>query len=173
VGLDADDKPNPWVVAKGSRAARVNLYDPTHEDRPEATGHLTTPTSPATAHSPTYYTYSDFTGYQLRNITAPSGSYKRTFEGCPRYSSWKTLSWNATVPEGTRLSVIVRIANTREELVTAPPYEFTTSPANLELEGVRPSTFIQLEFILEASESGESPIIRSYELLWACEKPIG
>jgi len=165
LGVGFDSAGNPWTVAMGNQAARVNLKD----------GSIlkTQLAKSATSYNPSYYTYSDFTGYQLRNFTAPRGIYRRIIEGCSLYSSWKSLSWEAEVPEGTRLSFYVRVANTREELPLAHrhgPYE--QSPADL--SEVPKSTFMQLEFILESSADRErSPTLRSYKIEWACERPIG
>jgi len=165
LGVGFDSEGNPWTVAMGNQAARVNLED----------GSIlkTQLAKSATSYNPSYYTYSDFTGYQLRHFTAPRGTYRRIIEGCPFHSSWKFISWEAEVPEGTRLSFYVRVANTREELSLAHrhgPYE--QSPADL--SEVPKSTFMQLEFVLESSADREkSPKLRGYKIEWSCERPIG
>ena len=45
------------------------------------------------------YTYSDFTGFGLRNFTAPRGGYKMIVEGCEKLDTdWMTLHAEATLP---------------------------------------------------------------------------
>jgi len=162
IGVGLDEEGNPWIVAKGSQAARLNL----------STGEIFR-TTPAQGHNPTYYTYSDFTGYQHRNFTSGSGRYTRMLEGCPQHSSWKSVSWEATEvnPPATQLRVNVRVSNSPNEWFS-PSVQvygpFTTSP--VDLSEVPKSTFMQLEFLLETS-SGVSPILHGYEVQWACEPP--
>ena len=159
VGFDIDG--NIWTVGY-KQAARIT---------PE--GAVTFKTEPAKNHSPNYYTYSDFTGFQHRTFTAPQGSYIQVIDGCP-LNSWKTLSWDATVPEGTKLSVYVTIANTREALAhpeTARHGPFENSPADL--SGLPKSRLLQLEFVLESPSRQDSPILRGYQLEAVCERSIG
>jgi len=158
VGFDAEG--NPWTVALGNRAARVNLRD----------GSILR-TQPANAYYPSYYTYSDFTGYQLKNFTAPRGSYTQTLAGCERYSSWKSISWEASVPANTRLEVYVRVANSQAELALAYRHgPFTTSP--VDLSGIPKSSLMQLEFVLISEDRQSTPSIHGYALEWACEQPL-
>jgi hypothetical protein len=157
LGVGFDREENPWVVASGNRAARVNLSDGT-----------ILRTTPAAGHNPSYYTYSDFTGYQLRNFTAPYGTYTQILEGCPSNSSWKSVSMEATIPENAHLEVYVRVADTREALSSAFRHgPFTTSPADL--SEVPKSTFMQLEFVLRSDDRQSSPVLHDYEIQWACE----
>jgi len=182
IGVGMDASGNPWSVAQhaasaggangGSRAARVHLaHDeskPVGPDNPP----LLLYAERTANYNPSYYTYSDFTGYQLRNFTAPEGYYRRIIEGCSSYSSWKSVAWEATVPQGTSLHVFIKVANTREELPSAQRYgPFTHSPVDLRSEAVPQSTLMQLEFVLETS-SENSPALRSYEVKWVCEPPF-
>ncbi|MCL2626539.1 MAG: hypothetical protein FWD46_06975 [Cystobacterineae bacterium] len=168
VGLDSDN--NPWTVANNHQAIRVNLSDGTLVQTIRATG---TGTGNVGNNKPTYYTYSDFTGYQLRNYTAPSGSYTRIMEGCARYSSWKSFSWEAVVPANTQLEVYVRFADTREALSTAERQGPLPAVSD-NLSGLprSVSTFMQLEFVLRSADRQSSPSIRNYGIEWACETPL-
>jgi len=159
LGIGFDLQGNPWTVAAmGTQAARVNL----------ATGEILK-TTPAPGHQPEYYTYSDFTGHHQRRFLPPRGSYQQIVEGCPSDSSWKSISWGRQLPEGTRLSLYVQVANTREGLLTAPRHgPFEASP--VDLSGIPPSTLIQLEFVLEASADFQSsPAVSGYQLQWTCK----
>jgi hypothetical protein len=164
VGLDADG--NPWVVAHASQAARVDL----------STGAILR-TNPATGHSPIYYTYSDFTGYQMRQFTAANGTYTRIIEGCLHHSFWQSLSWEANVPEGTQIEVYVRFAKTRAELSSAArqgPLEKSSDNLSKVQPPSNESTFMQLEFVLLSSEDRKtSPALRSYEITTLnCTPPL-
>jgi len=184
LGVGFDRAGNPWSAAYGHRAIRVNLKhdpdrpvqaeDPKRPDyNPPAFTNINHAKNPSTPHyNPYYYTYSDFTGYQLRNFTAPKGTYKHIIEGCSLYSSWKSLSWEAELPEGTQLNVVVKVANTREELDRAHPHEFKESPADL--SQIPKSTFMQVEFeLVSVPGTNTSPVLRGYKIGWACERPIG
>ena len=162
-GLDKDDPPWPWAVG-GTQAARLDLK----------TGAILR-TRAATGHSPTYYTYSDFTGYQMRTFTLQKGSYKQVLKGCTSYSSWKSLSWNAELPQGARVDVYVRMSNTLEGLSTAVrhgPLEKVEGNLSSVQRLVGESNFVQLEFeLLPSIDSKVSPVLRGYEVTWACDTP--
>ena len=166
LGVGFDKEGNPWTIAEGSRAARLNLK----------TGEILR-TTPTKDHSPHYYTYSDFTGYQMINYTAPEGRYTRIIEGCPNDSSWKSLSWTATLPPPAAgspapLEVFVRIGRTRDELFS--PWVHTYGPygtSPVDLSQLPKSSFLELEFVLRPGENKESPRLHGYELEWVCEKP--
>ncbi|MEW5743730.1 MAG: hypothetical protein AB1938_32760, partial [Myxococcota bacterium] len=155
VGLDGDE--NPWVNNYGGNATRVD----------RTTGAVT-----RTAQQPGgLYTYSDFTGYQLRNFTAPQGTYRRDFEACDSDNEWRTLTWDATVPANTTLQAFVKAANTAAELdlpATTRYGPFTTSPADLVAAGVPKSRFLRVEFVLRSADGRSSPVLKSFNLVWAC-----
>lgn len=60
------------------------------------------------------YVYSDMTGAQLRYATDQLGFWRRTFEECSppeNYfgTTWKTLGWQAEVPDPSRGSIVIRV----------------------------------------------------------------
>ncbi len=71
------------------------------------------------------YTYSDFTGYALRYITAPSGAYSQIFQaqnGAPEFTNWTSLSFDYSptpLPSGDDIAIEVRVANSLGGLQTA------------------------------------------------------
>lgn len=155
VGLDADGE--PWVNNASGNATRVD----------NATGAVTrTPQQPAGL-----YTYSDFTGYQLRNFTAPRGTYRKDFEACATDNVWRTLTWDALTPANTSLQVYVKSANTLAELnsTTLVRYgPFTTSPVDLVFAGVPASRFLRVEFVLRSVDGMTSPVLRGFNVNWQC-----
>ena len=158
LGIGFDLQGNPWTVALGTQAARLDLK----------TGDILK-TTLASDYQPEYYTYSDFTGHSLQRFLSPRGTYQQVVEGCPDNSSWKSIAWERQLPEGTRLSLYVQVANTREDLLIAPRHgPFETSP--VDLSGIPPSTLLQLEFVLEASaDLQSSPVVSGYQLQWTCK----
>src|SRR6185436_19995984 len=64
------------------------------------------------------YTYSDFTGFGLRNFTRPSGTYSYIIPACidekgaGSETKWFTVKWDADVPPNTSLIVHARSGST-------------------------------------------------------------
>jgi hypothetical protein len=68
------------------------------------------------------YSYSDFTGYALRNITLSSGLLSQVFNGCgtsPEFTQWQTLTYNATTPTGTDIEIEVQPTNSLDPVTLA------------------------------------------------------
>ena len=117
------------------------------------------------------YTYSDFTGYTLRNFTAPQGSYYRVFTGCPQRETakWHKLFWEADQPAGTEVYAFVKTADTIGDLVTATRFgPFESSPADLRAAGVPDGRYLEVEMVLASDEAGISPILWSVSVAWSC-----
>lgn len=118
------------------------------------------------------YTYSDFTGYALRNFTAPQGTYTGTFEGCPSLEQstvWESFEWDAETPPGTAVRLFVRSAPTLEELAGAEDYgPFDESPANLAAAGVPQHHYLGFTIMLETDTPGSTPTLWSVNAVWTC-----
>lgn len=155
VGLDSDG--NPWINNYSGNAAKVD----------NATGAVT-----RTAQQPAgLYTYSDFTGYQLRNFTAPRGTYTKDFEACSEDNDWKQLTWDAVTPPNTSLQVFVKAANTQAELNNTALVRygpFTMSPVDLANAGVPRTRWLRVEFVLRSVDGQSSPVLRSFNVKWLC-----
>jgi hypothetical protein len=66
------------------------------------------------------YTYSDFTGFALRRITAPSGYIREVLTGCEQGpTEWEQLTVDAELPSQARVEIRLRTAATREALAEA------------------------------------------------------
>ena len=88
--------------------------------------------------------YSDFTGFGLRNFTAPSGTFSMVVPGCkdPKTgeqvdTEWITLMWDADVPPNTTLGVQARSSSAASIkdaawLLAIPTAGLNTSPAQLQ-----------------------------------------
>jgi streptogramin lyase len=155
VGLDADG--NPWVNNYSGNASKID----------NATGAIT-----RTAQQPGgLYTYSDFTGYQLRNFTAPRGTYRKDFTACGPDNDWKELTWDAAVPPNTSLQVFVKAANTLADLANTGLVRygpFTTSPVDLLVAGVPRTQYLRVEFVLRSVDGQSTPVLRSFNVKWLC-----
>ncbi|MFO0600049.1 MAG: hypothetical protein U0228_32365 [Myxococcaceae bacterium] len=155
VGLDADGQ--PWVNNYSGNATKID----------NATGAIT-----RTKQQPGgLYTYSDFTGYQLRNFTAPRGTYWRDFSACAVDNDWKTLTWDAQVPANTTLQVFVKAANTLADLNNSSLVRygpFTMSPVDLTVAGVPRTQFLRVEFVFRSVDGQSSPVLRGFNVKWLC-----
>ncbi|MDY7224763.1 hypothetical protein [Hyalangium rubrum] len=121
------------------------------------------------------YTYSDFTGYQLRNFTAPQGSYRQVFSApdCGIDAIWRYVVWDAVVPPSTSIQLFVSASNDINEL-TNPALRkgpFTTSPADLRAAGVPKGRYLRVEFVLKSDDrqSQATPKLKSFDVNYECE----
>jgi streptogramin lyase len=121
------------------------------------------------------YTYSDFTGYQLRNFTAPQGTYRQTFVSpdCGIDTIWRYVVWDATVPVRTSIQVYVTVSNDINELNNPALRKgpFTTSPADLRAAGVPKGRYLRVEFVLKSDDrqSQATPKLKSFDVNYECE----
>jgi hypothetical protein len=138
------------------------------------------PATPPVQHQPPMpYTYSDFTGFGLRNFTNPHGFYSYIYSGCgPAKTKWLKIVWDAAVPMGTALQVKARSADDRTLLLSAPytaPY--TMSPADLATAPgpvmPNPSGYLEVEFDFSTTSKSLTPALKSFTVLYECVGGIG
>ena len=119
------------------------------------------------------YSYSDMTGFQLRNFTAPQGVWNQIFDctdidpevGCV----FDYLTWDAETPRDSSVQVRVRtgIDGPDGEVIWGDwSAAYTTQPAPLGREGYE-GRYVEVEITLFSSPRGESPLVRAAEL-WRC-----
>ncbi|HZI14459.1 MAG TPA: hypothetical protein VE153_29095 [Myxococcus sp.] len=157
VGLDADN--NAWVNNSSGNVIRVER---------DSGAVLRTARQPGNL-----YTYSDFTGYQLRNFTAPAGYYRQVFTGCGPSTVWRTATWDVVKPPGTDMNVYVTVSNQRDE-VTKPENRkgpFIASPTNLLPQGFPKGNYLHIEFELRSTDRvlNNTPRLRSFNVDFACD----
>ena len=172
VGPDADGR--IWAVNKGSDD--VAVYDP--ED-----GSITTyPSTPSRLPYP--YTYSDFTGYIRDVFTNADGTYSQEYgvsaPVCPiaQDVTWGDLSFDATVPPGSRIRWEVRTAGAGDELPFASPVVVGESPVDpspiyIEDALTRAGAFshhryLRITAVLISDDNVATPILRGLTLDWLC-----
>jgi hypothetical protein len=159
VGLDTDG--HPIVNSSSGNAVRV------HRD----TGVVLKTGQQSSG----LYTYSDFTGYQLRNFTAPQGSFRQNFTApeCGTETIWRYVVWDAIVPPKTSIQVFVTVSNNVADLTNTALRKgpFTTSPADLRAAGVPKGRYLRVEFILRSDDrvANLSPKLKSFDVNYECE----
>ncbi|MFP2933588.1 hypothetical protein ACLESO_52295, partial [Pyxidicoccus sp. 3LG] len=157
VGMDADN--NPWVNNNSGNVMRV--------DR-ESGAILRT-----ARQSSGLYTYSDFTGYQLRNFTAPSGTYKQIFTGCGSNTIWRTAVWDVVKPAGTDMAVYITASNRRDGLDNPANRKgpFVSQPVDLVAAGVPKGNYLRIEFELRSTDRAlaNTPRLKSFDVSFECD----
>ena len=112
----------------------------------------------ATRPAPFPYNYSDMTGAQLFNTTAPQGTWTVVQDGTALGTEWGTITWNTepqgTVPAGASLTVEARAADTEAGL-GSETYVAVTSGTPFDMTG----RFIQVRVTFKPNSEGESPVL--------------
>jgi streptogramin lyase len=161
IGVGLDSQHRAWLVNQETgTATRVDLA----LDEPEIK-HFAVGERP--------YTYSDFTGFALRRITASTGFIREVLEGCAvGPSEWEELTVEADVPGSGQIQVRVRTAATRTRLDEARWSE-PRSGASLDLRalGLSVDRFIEVEARLISSDRRSSPSLDRITVQLHC--PMG
>jgi sugar lactone lactonase YvrE len=172
MGIDFDG--NVWgVVHNTSMAHRITL-DATGDRVLDATGNPLPVQSLPVGTNP--YTYSDFTGYGLRNFTEPHGTYTYVFEGCPNTTeppTWHGIEWTANEPPQTSIVVYIQTANDLNDFQNAnedgpwetSPADFTQAPGPLTLN---PARYIKVIFLFTTEERDLTPSLSDFQLIFDC-----
>ncbi len=121
------------------------------------------------------YTYSDFTGYGLRNFTRPQGSYRVLLQGCdePLETVWLRVEWSSTEPPDTAIRVRVRSGDDPAAMGAWFGY-WESSPAQLDDPGIGPlwpipADYIEVEFELTSDDQLATPVLHDFNVVFDCE----
>ena len=140
------------------------------------------------------YTYSDFTGFGLRNFTRPQGSYSYIVKGCvdetqtPIDTQWWNVIWEADVPPNTTLTVKARASAGSDansalwgQAQWSPDY--LMSPALLQndlpnnqhpgLDEEANNPYLNVEFVLKTNASNATPKLKKFTVTYKCKGSIG
>lgn len=108
--------------------------------------------------SPFPYNYSDMTGAQLLNSTAPQGSWTINQDGGVAGTDWGTITWNTesqgSTPGGTQIIVEARAADSEAGL-GSQTFVPVTNGSEFDLAG----QFIQVRVTLKAAPDGSTPVL--------------
>ena len=156
IGVGISDEGHAWAVSRNGR--RANAFD--------TDGNMVY--SVSTIGYP--YSYSDMTGFQLRNFTAPQGVWSRVYDCTDMPCVFDYVSWDTVTPEDTVVQVRVRVADPDPETgdpvweAWSPAYRTTPSPLGRDgFDG----QFVEVEVTLYSSPIGESPTLHAVQL-WRC-----
>lgn len=169
IGIGLDQNKNLWVNNSTGNVMRIDRQ----------TGGVTTSANQAGA----LYTYSDFTGYQLRHITLNQGSFTQTVAGCSRYAEWDTVSWDAITPPNTSVVLFVRGSNNTDFTVSQQYGPFPSTPsgqgssANLQagpapLGPVPQFKYLQVQFLLTSKDGTSQPYLLGFSVGSKCLTPL-
>lgn len=161
VGMAIDFDGMVWAINEGdSHAYRI---DPTD---------VMNPKSVQVGQHP--YTYSDMTGFQLRNAAAPTGIFRHTFQGCNAQAKWNDISWKADFEGGTSVQISARTGKDAKDLASkpwtvvakSPPDNPPVSLAALGAEQVAP--LLQVEVHLHTIHPAFSPRLTQLKIGSSC-----
>jgi hypothetical protein len=116
------------------------------------------------------YTYSDMTGYQLRNASR-AGVYRNVFGGCGGRTTWKQLSWNVSAPPGTQVTIRYRGALTATDLATAPWQGASgISPSPIVLPMGTAAGFLEVELVMQTADARITPMLSGLSATFTCNE---
>jgi len=123
------------------------------------------------------YTYSDFTGYGLRNFTTRTGTYRIIIPGCATsVTTWQKVVWEATVPDLTQVCVraISLETNDLSAIGTGATPPTCQGPpggrAEADISALPQAPYLMIEATLTRfAASADSPSLRSLGATYACQ----
>jgi hypothetical protein len=120
------------------------------------------------------YTYSDMTGYQLRNASR-AGTFRTTLTGCEMgVTTWSKLTYALTAPTGTQATIRYRAADSIANLSSAPWSSVTgASPVPLTLPAMPNPTYLQVEVNMSSLDPNLTPVLSSLSASYSCRLIIG
>ena len=159
VGVAVDFDGMIWVVSQGSSVA-VRIDPDTYEQKPMQVGD-----------GP--YTYSDMTGFQLRNTSPPLGRFRHVVQGCDKETSFAELAWQATTPPGTLIAIKARVGADAKSLAATPWTQLAKIPASaspLKLADKLPQrgALLELDLTLHSASDTVTPTLHSLSLTMSC-----
>lgn len=111
------------------------------------------------------YSYSDMTGFQLRNFAARQGSWAVLCDGGSYSAEWQKVSWNADAPTGTLVKVEVRATESLAGLDIQP---WVTASSGSPLSSVK-GRYLQVRTTLRVISGSTSPTL--YDLTVDAPQP--
>ncbi len=158
IGVGLDSEGRAWVVNQDSGSATrvdVDSGDVKHY----GVGDLP-------------YTYSDFTGFALRRITAPSGFIREVLEGCASGpSEWEWVRVDAELPSDARVQIRIRAAATEEGLLGARwlgPWDGSEIDLLALEQAIPQERFIEVEARLVSGDRRSSPALHEVTVQLHC-----
>ena len=192
IGAGVDAAQNVWGISySGSVATRIQVDAMGNMKAPDLTsapqGQNLCPAGDTCVMrgiqggEPNPYTYSDFTGFGLRNFTRSKGSYGYVYPGCAmgQETRWVKIVWDADVPPNTTLTVKARsgkTANLTDGSWGMWTQEFPDTPADLASTlspNKKDSGFLQFQFSFGTMDKAAVPRLKSFEVYFECTPGVG
>ena len=152
IGVGVATDGNIWVMCKD--AAEAVRYNPDGDELEV----LSTGRSP--------YSYSDMTGFQLRNFTAPAGTWTTTFDCGWTECSFDRINFEAAMPAGTGVEVRARTRGAEVDATwSAWTPQFSASPANIG-DLLPEGRFCEVEVELTTEDREITPVVSRLEVEW-------
>ena len=169
IGAGVDFSGNIWGVGqKNDTASRLDV---------DANGNVKSPPTGETNNvtiGRMPYTYSDFTGYGLVNFVRPKGVWGYLHKPCPSSikAQWKNVTWKATTPPGTVVTLRVRSGDSVASMGSWSQ-AFTVSPADIGPGAAgaitpNPAYLLEVEFALSSADKNISPTLHDYGIGYLC-----
>jgi len=116
------------------------------------------------------YTYSDFTGFGLRNFSTPRGFYARLIASqCPQETRWIRAEWTGDVPPKTSLTARFRAGPTMVPDMSWTAWSSPSAAPPLELTSIEPKDgVLQLEFDLATTDQKVTPKLQEFRVIYEC-----
>jgi hypothetical protein len=121
------------------------------------------------------YTYSDFSGFSLRQFARPQGSYRLVLMGCDKMpTAWESLGADTVTPPGTRITFSLRIGATEEEAVNggtrlgpwSVTHETTELPADM--FDAPTDSYMAIEVRMTSNDPEVTPLLRGIDVYFDC-----
>lgn len=190
IGVGVDREQNIWGISyTGSVATRIPV---------DASGTMSTPSIPLNPPlgcpagdtctlkdnsdtTPFPYTYSDFTGFGLRNFTNPHGYYSVVIPGCGKQgTTWLRIDVRAEVPANTTLTVKARAGDTAAPDSSWGTWTHPFDPPSADLMTGTPlvpngdgSGYLQVQFDLGNTDRLSTPKLKGFDVFYVCGTVIG
>jgi len=189
VGVDADQ--NVWANdATITTRALVDVRGKITQPNPGVPLGVNVCPAGDTCQSPGSTAYSTFTGFDSA-LGSSNGRYGLVIAGCtdsaglPADTLWYQLSWKATVPAGTSLTVRARsgsapspsdpswLANPFTPATSSPPVDLqsTLSPNVTPMSESTPANdaFLQVDILFQSVAPGLTPLLESLDVAYRCK----
>ena len=122
------------------------------------------------------YTYSDFTGNIQRTFTRKQAYYTLVEHGCDTgytIGEWLSATWVAQLPGQSQIQIQYRAATTTYNLGAAnfsPPITLSASSGNTGTFtlNIPRDNYIEFQFSLIADETGNFPVLQSFQTTRTC-----
>jgi hypothetical protein len=176
IGVGLDIKGNAWMVNHTGTAIR---FKPNHEEGVVRVDLNTRDVLKAAGKTPQpgLYTYSDFTGHQLRYV--PQGHVRFYLNACTGQQTpvWQGIAWEgSTKPPVSEIRVEVLYgteANVKNNIGTPKTYE-DTEPGTEKMRTIplndvgEPSQWMSVTFYLMSTDGQTLPVLRDFAVYVQC-----